>query len=104
MKEQQEKIKFYFTPDAKKLLNQWEKKFITSLYQCKKEWSEKQNAVLNKLIEKYKLNQVAVVHTITYLPYDDSVEKCFRQTITTREFRRKRGINFNKNKKGNNAN
>lgn len=93
---QKEKIKSYFSPDIKSKMNDWERKFISSLYNSKKEWTEKQKDCLQKLIDKYHLVQQVVTHTITYIPYNDNIEKRYTQSITTREFRRKRGIRYNK--------
>lgn len=95
---QKEKIKSYFPVEVKTSLTDWERKFISSLYNSKKEWSPKQQEVLQKLIDKYNLVQQVVTHTITYIPYDDSVERSYNQKITTRQFRKIRAIK--KNKKG----
>lgn len=99
MFEQQKYLKSFFTKDIKKGMNDWEKNFITSLYNQKYEFSIKQKDVLNKIILKYKLAQQVVEHKIIYLPEANADGAMQYQTITTRKFRRMRGINTSKNGK-----
>ena len=83
-------VKKYFNSTNKKKLNSWEKKFISSLYKSKKDWSEKQLEVFNKIIEKYQFKQKQVIERIIILAdgYADGSSRKF----TTKRQRRLRAI------------
>jgi transcription elongation factor GreA-like protein len=61
-------VKSYFTSQTKKKLNSWEREFITSLYNSKKEWSSKQLETFNNIVKKYKLVKRNVVNVSVVLP------------------------------------
>jgi precorrin-3B methylase len=61
------KVKEYITPTIKKKFTSWEKEFITSLYNQKKDWSTRQVEVFNNIITKYKLTKKVVKNKIQIL-------------------------------------
>jgi hypothetical protein len=83
-------VKKYFNSTNKKKLNSWEKKFISSLYKSKKDWSEKQLEVFNKIIEKYQFKQKQVIERIIILA--DGYADGSSQKFTTKRQRRLRAI------------
>ena len=85
------KLKSYFTPDVRNNLTKWEQQFISSMFRSKVELTDKQKAVLNKLVVKYQLKEQVVVERIVYLP-TGTPEGYKHQQITTREYRRKQSI------------
>ena len=90
-------VKKYITPDIKKQMTQWEKKFITSLYDFNKPWTPKQVEAFDKLKIKYNLYERKVVENIIYLPLGYAKGASITQKITTKLSRRNRGINNSKN-------
>lgn len=55
MTPQQYKIKTYFPVEVKLKMTKWELGFITSLSKSTKQWSKRQEEVLQITIDKYKL-------------------------------------------------
>jgi len=92
-------VKKFITPEIKHKLNQWEKKFISSLYNRKKEWTEKQVLVFDKIKNKYQLFEKKVVENIIYLPTGYAKGAKVTQEITSKNFRKNRAKIFNSNKK-----
>jgi len=89
-------IKKYITPDIKNKMNVWEKKFITSLYNFDKDWTSKQVEVFNKIKIKYNLLERKVIEKVIYVPEGYAEGARINQQITSKKFRRQRGINLNK--------
>ncbi len=83
-------IKKYITPDIKKKMNNWEKQFISSLYNFDRDWTDKQVEVFNKLKKKYQLNERVVVERIIYAPEGYAKGAKYQQDITTRKMRKNR--------------
>jgi hypothetical protein len=88
-------IKKYITPDIKKKMNVWEKKFITSLYNFDRDWTTKQVEVFNKIKIKYNLLERKVIEKVIYVPEGYAEGARINQQITSKKFRRQRGINLN---------
>ncbi len=88
--ENQVEVKKYLTPEIKKRLTGWEQKFITSLYNKKTEWSEKQVEVFEKIKKKYELVERVVVEKIIYLPTGYAQGAKINQHITSRKMRKER--------------
>jgi hypothetical protein len=85
-------VKKYFNPEVKKRLNTWEKKFISSLYNWKTDWTEKQKEIFQKIISKYNLYEKKVVEKILYLPMGNAKGASKHQEITTRKMRKNRAL------------
>lgn len=90
-------IKKYITPEIKKKMTSWEKEFITSLFNFKKIWTEKQIEVFNNIKKKYKLEERIVVEKIVYLPMGYAATEF--QPIMTRKMRKQLAI-YRNNKNG----
>jgi hypothetical protein len=90
-------VKKYITPDIKKQMTGWEKQFITSIYNSKKEWSFKQVKTFEGILKKYNLNERKVVEKVIYLPLAYAKGASVNQKITSKLSRRNRGINNSKN-------
>jgi hypothetical protein len=89
-------IKKYITPSIKELMNSWEKKFITSIYTSSKPWTPKQVEVFNKIKIKYNLVERKIIENVIYVPEGYAEGARINQQITSKKFRRQRGINLNK--------
>jgi precorrin-3B methylase len=83
-------VKSYFTPQTKKKLNSWEREFISSLYNCKKEWSCKQLETFNNIVKKYKLVKRNVVNVSVTLAAGIPEGYSKTQYITTPKMRKNR--------------
>ena len=90
-------IKKYITPEIKKKMTSWEKEFITSLFNFKKPWTEKQLDVFSNIKKKYKLVERVVVEKIIYLPTGYAANEY--QPIMTRKMRKQLAIYRNTNNK-----
>jgi hypothetical protein len=85
-------IKKFITPEIKKKLNSWEKQFISSLYNKKTNWSDKQVEVFEKIKIKYAIQEKKVVEKIIYLPTGYAKGAKVSQDITTRKQRKNRAL------------
>jgi hypothetical protein len=92
-------VKKYITPDIKKKMTKWEKEFISSIYNFKKDWTEKQLATFNNIKRKYGLEERIVVEKIVYLPLGYAHGAKINQEITSKNFRKNRAKIINSNKK-----
>jgi hypothetical protein len=93
-------VKKYITPDIKKKMTKWEQEFITSIFNSKKDWTEKQTQVFNNIKKKYQLEERVVIERIIYAPIGYANKEF--QPIMTRKMRKQlaihRNINNNKTK------
>jgi hypothetical protein len=85
-------IKKYITPSVKSRMTQWEQKFITTLYNWKGSWTDKQSNVFDNIKKKYSLEAGVVVENILYLPMGYAAGAKINQNITSKQMRRSRGI------------
>jgi glutathionylspermidine synthase len=83
-------LKKYFTPEVKEKLNRWEQKFISSIYKSNIEITDKQKKVIEKIIEKYSIEERTVVEKIIYAPTGYAAGAKINQEITSRVYRKNR--------------
>ena len=89
-------VKKYITPDIKKRMTGWEKDFITSLYNRKESWTEKQVEVFNKIKKKYQLTERVVVEKVIYAPAGYARGAKVTQQITSKQYRKNRSTGTKK--------
>jgi hypothetical protein len=83
-------IKKYITPELKKRMTNWEKEFITSLYNRKEDFTPKQVDVFNNIKKKYQLTERIIIERIIYAPEGYTKGAKYHQDITTRNMRKNR--------------
>jgi predicted class III extradiol MEMO1 family dioxygenase len=83
------KVKEYISSNDKKKMTIWEKKFISSLYNKKTEWSSKQIEVFNNIINQYKLTKKPVHNIVIVLP-DEPVR--YTATINCKQYTKRKSI------------
>jgi hypothetical protein len=89
-------VKKFITPDIKKRMTGWEKEFISSLYNRKETWSEKQVEVFNKIKIKYVLTERVVVEKVIYAPSGYASGAKVYQQITSKQYRKNRSTGTKK--------
>ena len=94
MTPQQIKIKTYFPVEVKLKMNKWELGFLTSLSKTNKEWSSRQQEVLQEIIDRYKLIPVPLPEKHIGMKRVNDV-----QYIRSKKSRREQGIYNSSNTK-----
>jgi hypothetical protein len=94
MTPQQLKIKTYFPVEVKLKMTKWELGFLTSLSKSTKEWSNRQQEVLQNIIDKYELTAVALPEKHIGMKRVNDV-----QYIRSKKSRREQGIYNSSNTK-----
>lgn len=94
MTPQQIKIKTYFPVEVKLKMNKWELGFLTSLSKTTKEWSSRQQELLQQIIEKYQLSPVPLVEKHIKMRGTPDI-----QLIRSKKSRREQGIYNSSNTK-----
>lgn len=94
MTPQQYKIKTYFPVEVKLKMSKWELGFLTSLSKSTKQWSNRQQEVLQTIIDKYKLVPVALPEKHIGMKRVQDI-----QYIRSKKSRREQGIYNSSNTK-----